>query len=86
MSLAADILHRLAARFPVMILFLVVDGDGGFGYIMSKVFLERDKAEEYRCSQGRKPTEVAKTSLRICSGWMMCGLTLGSGLVPMTHQ
>jgi len=50
---------------------------------MQKSFLERDKKPKNYASlgssQGRSLLKVAKTSLRICFGWMMWRLTIGSG-------
>lgn len=69
--------------FPVMIFLTLSTGMVGFGYIMQKSFLERDKAEELAAARKAAPTESSEDKLADMLRVDDVRLDLGSGLVPM---
>ena len=69
--------------FPLMIFLALSTGMVGFGYIMQKSFLERDKAEELAAARQAAPAESTEDKLSDMLRVDDVRLDLGSGLVPM---
>jgi len=69
--------------FPLMIFLALSTGMAGFGYIMQKSFVERDKAEKLAAARDAAPVESAEDKLSDMLRVDDVRLDLGSGLVPM---
>ena len=69
--------------FPLMIFLALSAGMAGFGYIMQKSFVERDKAEKLAAARDAAPVESAEDKLSDMLRVDDVRLDLGSGLVPM---
>ena len=69
--------------FPLMIFLALSTGMAGFGYIMQKSFVERDKAEKLAAARDAAPVESAEDKLSDMLRGVDVRLDLGSGLVPM---